>query len=46
MLVAASGESISKDLTGVLVAVAELAAYADADASASEERVRAVVRWC
>jgi hypothetical protein len=41
MLVAASDESISKGLTGVL------AAYADADASAlEEERVRAVVRWC
>lgn len=44
MLVAASGESISKDSTGILAAV--VAAYADADVSASEERVRAVVRWC
>lgn len=44
MLVAASGESISKDSTGLLAAVA---AYADADVSASgEERVRAVARWC
>lgn len=45
MSVAASGESISKDSTGLLAAV--VAAYADADVSASgEERVRAVARWC
>lgn len=46
MLVAASDESIWKDLTGTLAA-AELVACANAGASASQgEHDRAVVHWC